>query len=65
MLLAVMRLSPNPLVSSASWFYIWFFRGTPVLVQLLFWNYFPSAVPSISLGIPFGPEAVHPTTRTT
>ncbi len=33
-LLAVMRLSPNPLVSGASWFYIWFFRGTPLLVQL-------------------------------
>ena len=36
--LAVMRLSPNPLVSSASWLYIWFFRGTPVLVQILFWS---------------------------
>jgi His/Glu/Gln/Arg/opine family amino acid ABC transporter permease subunit len=34
-LLAVMRLSPNWLVSGASSFYIWFFRGTPVLVQLL------------------------------
>jgi len=32
--LAVMRLSPNPLVSGASWLYIWFFRATPVLVQL-------------------------------
>ena len=36
--LAVMRLSPNPLVSGASWLYIWFFRGTPVLVQILFWS---------------------------
>ena len=35
--LAVMRLSPNPIVSSASWLYIWFFRGTPLLVQILFW----------------------------
>jgi polar amino acid transport system permease protein len=35
-LLAVMRLSPNPLISGASWLYIWFFRGTPLLVQLLF-----------------------------
>lgn len=34
---AVMRLSPVPVVSSASWVYIWFFRGTPVLVQLIFW----------------------------
>ena len=32
-----MRLSPNPLVSGCSWLYIWFFRGTPLLVQLLFW----------------------------
>ena len=29
-MLAVMRLSPNPLVSGSSWLYIWFFRGTPV-----------------------------------
>ncbi|MFJ5775806.1 amino acid ABC transporter permease [Streptomyces sp. NPDC093094] len=36
-LLAVMRLSKNPVTSSISWFYIWFFRGTPVLVQLIIW----------------------------
>jgi polar amino acid transport system permease protein len=36
-LLAVMRLSPSPLLSGAAWLYIWFFRGTPVLVQLFFW----------------------------
>ena len=36
-LLAVMRLSQNPLVSGASRLYVWFFRGTPVLVQLIFW----------------------------
>ncbi|WP_327671569.1 MULTISPECIES: amino acid ABC transporter permease [unclassified Streptomyces] len=35
--LAVMRLSKNPVTSSISWFYIWFFRGTPVLVQLFIW----------------------------
>ena len=52
-LLAVMRLSPNPLVSGASWLYIWFFRATPVLVQLLFWYNIAAIYPSISLGIPF------------
>jgi polar amino acid transport system permease protein len=53
--LAVMRLSPNPLVSGASWLYIWFFRGTPVLVQILFWGIGISALyPKISIGIPFG-----------
>ncbi|MDH6629463.1 polar amino acid transport system permease protein [Streptomyces sp. LBL] len=36
-ILAVMRLSKNPVTSSISWFYIWFFRGTPVLVQLFLW----------------------------
>ena len=59
-MLAVMRLSPNPLVSGASWIYIWFFRGTPVLVQLLFWSFISALYPQISLGIPFGgPEFVH------
>jgi polar amino acid transport system permease protein len=55
-MLAVMRLSPNPLVSSSSWAYIWFFRGTPVLVQLLFWNFIAALYPKIGIGIPFGPE---------
>ena len=57
-LLAIMRLSPNPLVSGASWSYIWLFRGTPVLVQLLFWNFISAVYPVISLGIPFGPQFV-------
>jgi polar amino acid transport system permease protein len=60
MVLAVMRLSPNPLVSGGSWFYIWFFRGTPVLVQLLFWYNIAALYPKIALGIPFGPAFVHP-----
>jgi len=52
-LLAIMRLSPNPLVSGASGFYIWLFRGTPVLVQLLFWNFIAALYPTIDLGVPF------------
>ncbi|MCU1578696.1 MAG: yecS3 [Rhodoglobus sp.] len=36
-LLAVARLSPNPVLSGAAWFYVWVFRGTPVLVQLILW----------------------------
>jgi polar amino acid transport system permease protein len=58
-ILAVMRISPNPLVSSASWIYIWFFRGTPVLVQLFFWFFIAALYPTISLGVPFGPQFVH------
>src|SRR5437016_13202047 len=57
--LAVMRLSPNPLVSGASWLYIWFFRATPVLVQLLFWFFISALYPRFSLGIPFGPQFTH------
>lgn len=49
-LLAVMRLSPNPIVSGASWVYIWFFRGTPVLVQLLFWFNISSLYKNLNLG---------------
>jgi polar amino acid transport system permease protein len=57
--LALMRLSPNPLLSGTSWFYVWAFRGTPVLVQILLWNNISAIYPSIDLGIPFGPSFVH------
>jgi polar amino acid transport system permease protein len=55
-ILAVMRLSSNPLLSGASWAYIWLFRGTPVLVQLLFWFNLAALYPRISVGVPFGPS---------
>jgi polar amino acid transport system permease protein len=57
--LALMRLSQSALVSGASWVYIWLLRGTPVLVQILFWNYIAAVYPTIGLGIPFGPSFVH------
>jgi len=57
--LAIMRLSPNPILSGTSWSYIWFFRGTPVLVQLLFWYNAAYLFPTFSLGVPFGPALVH------
>jgi polar amino acid transport system permease protein len=56
--LAVMRQSPNRLVAGGSWVYIWAFRGTPVLVQLLFWNFIAALYPTLSLGIPFGGPAL-------
>ena len=58
-ILAVMRQSPNPLISGSSWLFIWFFRGTPLLVQVVFWNFIAALYPKISLGIPFGPALVH------
>ncbi|MFI6152348.1 amino acid ABC transporter permease [Kitasatospora sp. NPDC051170] len=55
-LLAIMRLSPNPLLSGTAWFYIWVFRGTPVLVQLVFWNTLGTLWHTLSVGVPFGPS---------
>ena len=52
-LLAVMRLSPNPVFKSLSWFYLWVFRGTPVYVQLTFWGLLSVIYPVIDLGLPF------------
>ena len=49
--LAVMRLSVNPVVAWVSWFYIWFFRGTPVLVQIFFWFNLNLVLPHITLGL--------------
>jgi polar amino acid transport system permease protein len=53
---AVCRLSANPILSYAAWAYSWFFRGTPLMVQLLFWFFMAALVPKIVLGIPFGPS---------
>jgi polar amino acid transport system permease protein len=36
LLLALMRLSRFKIVSAAAWLYIWFVRGTPLLLQLVF-----------------------------
>jgi polar amino acid transport system permease protein len=58
-ILAVMRQSPNPVVSGASWLYIWFFRGTPLLLQIYFWYNITSLFPKIDLGIPFLPSFIH------
>ena len=56
--LAVMRQSPNKLVSGFSWLYIWFFRGTPLLVQILFWSFIGALYRYIDLGVPFGGPAI-------
>ncbi len=56
---AVMRLSPNPVLSGSSWLYIWFFRGTPLLVQIIFWFNISALFPTIDLGVPFGPSFIH------
>lgn len=50
--LAVMRLSSNPVVSACAFVYVSFFRGTPVLVQLLFWFNLAALYPVITFGLP-------------
>lgn len=55
-LLAVMRMSRSRMLSSVAWVYIWFFRGTPVLVQIIFWFNIAALYPHLTLGIPFGPS---------
>jgi polar amino acid transport system permease protein len=49
-LFAIMVMSPNPVLRGVSVFYIWFFRGTPLLLQLLLWFNLALILPR--LGIP-------------
>lgn len=51
--IAAMRLSSNPVLSSVAWFYVWSFRGTPLLVQIVLWGYLGLLFDKIRLGIPF------------
>jgi len=54
---ALMRLSDNKLLRAAATTYIVAFRGTPALVQLIFWFNLAALFPRITLGIPFfGPD---------
>ena len=55
-LLVVMRDSDNPILRWAAYVWIWFFRGTPIYTQLVFWGLFAALFPRIGLSIPFGPE---------
>lgn len=55
-IIAVMRLSEVPLMKVVGAAYVWFFRGTPGLVQLIFWFNFAALLPVVSVGIPFGPS---------
>lgn len=55
--LAIMRLSASSVFQSVSWAWIWFFRGVPPLVQMIFWYNLALLLPEISIGIPFdGPK---------
>ncbi|MBX5164407.1 MULTISPECIES: amino acid ABC transporter permease [unclassified Rhizobium] len=53
--LAIARLSNDRLARSLASLFIWFFRGTPLLVQLILWYNFSTLFPELSIAIPFGP----------
>jgi polar amino acid transport system permease protein len=52
-ILAVMRLSDNPVLSTIAWVYIWFFRGTPVYVQIILWGNIGVLYQRFYAGLPF------------
>lgn len=53
--IALFRMSSNPLLQGFAWIYVWAFRGTPTLVQLIFFYNLSALYPHLSIGIPFGP----------
>lgn len=50
---AIMRLSQNYVLRWVALAYVWFFRGTPVLVQIIFWGFLGAFYPNLTFGIPF------------
>lgn len=58
LVIAVMRMSDNALLRGVAGAYIWFFRGTPLMVQMLFWGFAAVLFPTIGIGIPGGPMLV-------
>jgi polar amino acid transport system permease protein len=55
---ALMRQSSNPILSVCAATYIWLFRGTPLLVQLIFWYNLAALYPQIDFGLPFAPPLI-------
>ena len=53
---AIMRQSSNPVLRWVALAYLWFFRGTPIYTQLVFWGAISALYQHLSLGVPFGPE---------
>ena len=60
---AIMRQSSNLILRWVAVSYLWFFRGTPIYTQLVFWGALSALYQHLSLGVPFGPEIL--TFRTT
>ncbi|WP_438353017.1 amino acid ABC transporter permease [Microbacterium sp. CJ88] len=52
-MIALMRISKNPVAAAFASGYIWLFRGLPVLLQILLWYNLALIFPNLQLGIPF------------
>ena len=57
--LAVMRLSPNPILSSVSFVYTWFFRAVPRLVLCVVFGVASILYQQVSFGLPFDRQIGH------
>jgi polar amino acid transport system permease protein len=51
--IAVAKMSGNRVLTTLAEFYIWFFRGVPLLVQIMIWGNFALLFPRLGLGVPF------------
>lgn len=56
-IIALGRISKNKILNGLSWFYIWFFRGTPLLLQLFIIFY---AVPIVYLDMTGATSEIDP-----
>lgn len=52
-MIAVMRLSTSPVLYGLATFFVWIFRGTPLLVQIIFWGYAAALYTYVKVGVPF------------
>lgn len=53
LLFALMRVSGNPVLATIAAIYVFFFRGVPMLIQLVFWfNAVPVMFPNIVVSVP-------------
>ncbi len=58
---AIARLSGNPVLAGLAWGYVWLFRSVPLILVLVFLYNLGSLYPTIGVGIPFGPQVQVPT----
>lgn len=61
---ALLHISRNPVLAGIGRAYVWLFRGTPLLVQLIFWFNLSALYPRLSLSLAFGPSLTSVDTNT-